>query len=717
MTTIAYEGTTLTVVYVDPDIAVPGAGATPGAALNALPAPASLAANTLYLVRRSDTGVTLTTSAQTWSSNSSHIWGMPTATEFGYDLMPAEAITAWDADVALRAIIRLPTTSWYMTITGNYKSVANIRFEYPATGTDHAGTYNNYISTLYNTSGSYYKWINISARIQGVEDVTVDTPEIQQLPRFLQCAASDTTVRDLDLRFPCSSTVPTSNATGYGGGYHYIVYVIGQNSTIQKLRIIFGSQRVGSSSSSVSYGDCTGLWTELAKVFLIEDVHITAYMNTGGTANQPNLPVLIRTNVYSTTSYAQCMVRRIRAEILGDRSSLSRTYAINSSYLCVGFTLSYNVTRMSDISVRVSNDYGPKVGQPVLIDTTSPLLKFDTSVSSADVVIENVDVYTTAVDPDWPVVEVTAGSTVYSPFAIVRGLSITSGATTTPSNHASVLRVSGGIIAREVALHNTSVRADNGASVFVDVMSYDYACRYPVRAGETNPSGGQAAVVYIRDGSRMDPTNISASIDAHVYAANGSRVVADVWGYVTTSAQAFVGSSSSSDGINTITLYNIGNLAGNILTRTNHYILQSTAVRRVGSASNMSLRFISTATPTKQFGVWLPNIDTQLFGAMSLTGRQRVVFHGAYKNIPSFTNAIRDVQIHLTVEDGDLLDEPSYEAVSTTWENDVGLTTFALVGYINTAGPRSVFFGIFHNMTTAPNELYIDPVPVFEVLP
>lgn len=107
-----YKGNTFVVKYVDPTIVTPGDGSTPATALGDLPTLAAMENLTCYLIRR-----TAQTDACTHPSNESRtslnimLLGMPLPTDPMYALVPAEAKTAWDADVETKAMIKVTNSS------------------------------------------------------------------------------------------------------------------------------------------------------------------------------------------------------------------------------------------------------------------------------------------------------------------------------------------------------------------------------------------------------------------------------------------------------------------------------------------------------------------------------------------------------------------------------------------------------------------------------
>src|SRR4051812_35045816 len=93
--TMFMRGVSLAVLYVDASAAGTNDGSTPTNALTSLPAVASLAATTIYIVRRTHT--------QTWTNGTcattnTYVIGMPVTTDTLYYATPTAAKTAWDAD-------------------------------------------------------------------------------------------------------------------------------------------------------------------------------------------------------------------------------------------------------------------------------------------------------------------------------------------------------------------------------------------------------------------------------------------------------------------------------------------------------------------------------------------------------------------------------------------------------------------------------------------
>ena len=125
MATVNLRGYDLDVVYVDVDLGS-GAndGSTPSDALQTFPDPNTLVADSLYLIRRTDTNINVTKSTTTAAR--CHVMGMPISGASYYEGLPSEAKLAWDGDVAsgVTMVGNANTTSWGWT--GGSNGVYNL---------------------------------------------------------------------------------------------------------------------------------------------------------------------------------------------------------------------------------------------------------------------------------------------------------------------------------------------------------------------------------------------------------------------------------------------------------------------------------------------------------------------------------------------------------------------------------------------------------------
>lgn len=133
MTTMRLWGRDLTVLYVDSAAGGANNGSSPTDALTALPAWASLAANTVYLVRRGNTQ-TLTPGAN--SNARIAVMAMPLASDPLYLTVPTQAITAWGADGGTYATINIAAGNALIAHTGNFVWLHGLAIVSPVTGTN-----------------------------------------------------------------------------------------------------------------------------------------------------------------------------------------------------------------------------------------------------------------------------------------------------------------------------------------------------------------------------------------------------------------------------------------------------------------------------------------------------------------------------------------------------------------------------------------------------
>lgn len=128
MATVNLRGSDLTVVYVDVDLGS-GAndGSTPANALQAFPDVTTFNDDSLYLVRRTSTVIDYTKNVS--GANRLSVMGMPMSGADYYDLLPTEAKTAWDADVATEVVLRGDATSDPWQLSGVNSGIYNLRLD------------------------------------------------------------------------------------------------------------------------------------------------------------------------------------------------------------------------------------------------------------------------------------------------------------------------------------------------------------------------------------------------------------------------------------------------------------------------------------------------------------------------------------------------------------------------------------------------------------
>lgn len=97
MATMRINNVNCNVVFIDPGASGSNNGTTPTDALTALPGPSTWVSNTVYLIRRGTSNLTM--SSGTITAANIYCFGMPKSTDIFYDVAPASAKAAWDSDV------------------------------------------------------------------------------------------------------------------------------------------------------------------------------------------------------------------------------------------------------------------------------------------------------------------------------------------------------------------------------------------------------------------------------------------------------------------------------------------------------------------------------------------------------------------------------------------------------------------------------------------
>ena len=108
-----YSNIDFNVVYVDPSKSSSGDGTTPAKALNALPSTAAaFADNTCYLIRRTaETAAAVIPNGTNSSIKNLMLMGMPNASDELWEIVPAEAKSAWGGDSAEYANVQSTASS------------------------------------------------------------------------------------------------------------------------------------------------------------------------------------------------------------------------------------------------------------------------------------------------------------------------------------------------------------------------------------------------------------------------------------------------------------------------------------------------------------------------------------------------------------------------------------------------------------------------------
>jgi len=107
MATMQMGNTLCTVQYVDAgDAGGTYDGSTPANALLNIPTAAGMSDNVVYLCRREETATITIANSTNTSANHIYIIGMPLSTDELYERTPAEAKSAWDADIETYALLK-----------------------------------------------------------------------------------------------------------------------------------------------------------------------------------------------------------------------------------------------------------------------------------------------------------------------------------------------------------------------------------------------------------------------------------------------------------------------------------------------------------------------------------------------------------------------------------------------------------------------------------
>lgn len=124
-----YKGQDYEVVYVDPTIVVPGDGSTPAVAMIDIPDLPDIIDKTCYLIRRTAEAVGCSQKeSQSTSMDYIMFLGMPLVGDSFYNLVPAEAKAAWDADADTHAVFHRISNTYAYFYNFELITIRNIKF-------------------------------------------------------------------------------------------------------------------------------------------------------------------------------------------------------------------------------------------------------------------------------------------------------------------------------------------------------------------------------------------------------------------------------------------------------------------------------------------------------------------------------------------------------------------------------------------------------------
>lgn len=189
--TMNIYGQVCNVIYVDVTLAT-GAddGSTPANALKLLPATSALAANTVYLCRRTilnqpanglttpNSGNSLTLSSGNNTNDYVYVIGHPKSTDPLYQVAPAAAKAAWDADIGDYAGLQTPNGASKNGVNnanfaGLHWGFSRVALFFPNTGA--GNTFSNSACISGTGSGSSVFFTNFQWTVAGVNVSTTTT--------------------------------------------------------------------------------------------------------------------------------------------------------------------------------------------------------------------------------------------------------------------------------------------------------------------------------------------------------------------------------------------------------------------------------------------------------------------------------------------------------------------------------------------------------------
>ncbi len=210
----------LSVVYVDSAAAGANTGASPTDALTTLPAHASLAATSVYLIRRGNT--------QTWTPGSNAnarvaIMGMPLSSDPLYRLLPAAAISAWAGDGGTYCTLNVASGNLAFSHTGNYFWMHACDIVCPVTGTVFSTTNATFTFTTNNWTMTKCKY-----RTTGIDLTTVTAAPGRPL-RHWKVTGNRAYCRDLDW-----SCCDIADGNAYSNGNTAWLTILGTDAIVER---------------------------------------------------------------------------------------------------------------------------------------------------------------------------------------------------------------------------------------------------------------------------------------------------------------------------------------------------------------------------------------------------------------------------------------------------------------------------------------------------
>lgn len=694
MATITLGNIAYNIVYVDPSIGVSGDGMTPATAVQNLPVAASLVSGTCYLIRRTPVTNVCTVPDGTSTVTQLVLLGMPKPSDDFYDLVPAEAQTAWGADSDDYANVCRAVNGQKLTLSsGGIHFIARRLYCHTA---NNITTNNAYMFTFTNNSQTN-KILFADCKF-GTESFDLSTTQVSVPPDRANCyisiqSALITIVRNCIIHFSCSSSYwgiwsEHTNRCYYTG---ITAYVTTGNPG--------GGMLLGNTED-------TG-WTEHTE---FSDINIEIKVN--GTQSY--------CNSYSKlcyTGFSQCAVMKniniVETTLLGpsapSRLGLERSIVvINNAYTCHVENVNIQLPYCAFIA------YSSYEGA-MRVDLN--FYRLNTVCSARERTFKNVNIE------------------IGSELSI--GASNTFEDVTEPSYYHMALyaRGSGDAGCNPLVMENVRVYFPKGKAAdlhFVFLRGGDWGghvcterCVVELDSLTTWFPG---SVLHPADNSNIKIGTLTVNRNNATYPFTDQAAIAhSSFGM---NSIVYVGSSNSrlATDIN-YTTNNYSNLyssltcaneieEGNYVQRTMNFKALTWGVNRTGGAP-ASIRFSNNSTSSNYNGMAIGKYPAKGFQVTPPSvGKYMLVAHVAFKNMVDPENLLNKFQIEAQLPinaDGTAKRYSSavdgkWEVDNSEWNNDTDLTTMQLSMPVECEYVAPIYINILFNWYSATGYLYLDPV-------
>ena len=307
MATMKLFGIDCAVLYVDSTAGGTNDGSTPVNALTTLPAVASLAANTAYIIRR---GSNLTHTPGTCANSNVAIMGMPKDIDDFYRLVPNEAKTAWDADIAERFVLDIPDANGVTTVfNGEYNAIH--RADIQVIGDTNGSFGNSFCQFQFNGKNSRFTKNKYSMKGVDLMNYSATTATVnREVIGNLEFLAPYSLIQDCEFEFSGRRNNPQYNYSYSTRGLVRIEQ--GNHSKFSDCTLKCGNASAFQNSYFITIGN-TENWN-----LIIENIDMTTYVNIDdlGVGDEDESSVLFGLYCTSTAAY-QAVIRNISWEFGG----------------------------------------------------------------------------------------------------------------------------------------------------------------------------------------------------------------------------------------------------------------------------------------------------------------------------------------------------------------------------------------------------------------